>query len=122
MSSADLAGTFEGVRDAKGVRLTLTTAPGQAGGTLAVRNWPTGDYYRAELGETFDGSGTWEIDRPTTSDASPLLRLHFDKPRDMLRGDTVDLLAIAVDSDRAVIYKNDDPDTCPSFRLDLKKP
>jgi hypothetical protein len=119
---ADLAGTYEGKRDAEGVRLTLTTVPRQSGGTLSVENWPTGDYYREELGETFDGSGTWEIDPPSGPEKSPLLRLHFDKPKALLRGDTVDLLTIAVDSKRTVVYKNDDPDTCPSFRLDLKGP
>ncbi|MEV3992068.1 hypothetical protein AB0J57_24460 [Streptomyces sp. NPDC049837] len=121
-SSADLSGTYEGRRDAEGVRLTLATAPNQSGGTLSAENWPTGDYYWEELGDTFDGSGTWEIDPPSGPDESPMLRLHFDKPKDMLRGDTVDLLTIAADSERTVIYKNADPDTCPSFRLDLKKP
>jgi hypothetical protein len=29
-------------------------------------------------------SGTWEIDRPSQPGGLPLLRLHFDKPRDML--------------------------------------
>ncbi|WP_329118729.1 hypothetical protein [Streptomyces sp. NBC_01353] len=47
--------------------------------------------------------------------------LHFEKPEGILRGDTVDLLTIVADSERTVIYENDDPDTCPDFRLDLKK-
>ncbi|MER6994808.1 hypothetical protein [Streptomyces sp. NPDC000410] len=121
VSSADLDGTYEGRRDAEGVRLTLTPAAGQAGGTLTAENWPTSDYYRDELGDTFDGSGTWAFDAASAPGKDPLLRLNFDKPRDMLPGDTVDLLTIGVDAKRTVVYKNDDPDTCPSFRLDLKK-
>jgi hypothetical protein len=39
----------------------------------------------------------------------------------MLRGETDDLLTIAAASDQTVVYKNDEPDTCPSFRLDLNK-
>ncbi|GAA4909138.1 hypothetical protein ACFPM3_12075 [Streptomyces coeruleoprunus] len=121
-AAAGIDGTYEGVRDAEGVRLTLTNGSGKAGNTLTVENWPTGDYYRDELGETFDGSGTWEIDRSTASEQSPLLRLHFDKPKPLLRGDTIDLLTITSDDKRVVLYDNTDPDTCPSFRLDLEKP
>ncbi|MFB7372621.1 hypothetical protein ACFC0D_22550 [Streptomyces sp. NPDC056222] len=121
-SSADLTGTFEGELDADGARLTLTTAPGQAGGTLTAENWPTGDRHLAELGDTFDGSGTWEVDRQSDPDDIPRLRLYFEKPEGILRGDTVDLLTITADSERTVVYKHDDPDTCPDFVLELKKP
>jgi hypothetical protein len=73
------------------------------------------------MGDTFDGSLTWPIDRPSEPGESPLLRLHFTHLRTCSGGETDDLLTIADASDRTVVYKNDEPDTCPSFRLDLNK-
>ncbi|MFD7334680.1 hypothetical protein ACFV98_01580 [Streptomyces violascens] len=115
----ELVGTYRGVHDAAGARLTLSLGPGQHGGTLTVDDWPTGTYYRAELGKTFKGSGTWVVD--TRSQGHPLVRLSFTQPHDWLPGDTVDRLTVAADSTRTVLYEDSDPDTCPDFRLDLAR-
>ncbi|MEU9096184.1 hypothetical protein [Streptomyces sp. NPDC048361] len=116
MGTGDLAGTYRGVYEARGAVLTLSSVPGWSGGTLTVEGWPTGSTYRAELGKTFKGSGTWELD--AGSQGGPLVRLSFTQPHDWISGDTVDRLAIAADSSRTVLYENSDPDTCPDFRLD----
>ncbi|MEV7729347.1 hypothetical protein AB0P15_32195 [Streptomyces sp. NPDC087917] len=118
---SELAGTYRGKHDADGVSLTLSLTPGHNGGDLTVENWPTGDYYRAELGATFKGSGTWEIDTPSNPKDHPLVHLYFTQPHDWLSGDTVDRLSVAMDSTGTVLYENSDPDTCPDFRLDLTK-
>ncbi|MET9700795.1 hypothetical protein ABZY31_28320 [Streptomyces sp. NPDC006529] len=120
-STADLAGSYEGSRDAKGTRLTLTTRPGGSGGTLTVENWPTGDSFRKELGTSFNTTGTWEIDRPSDGSPHALLRLDFDPPKPGLPApDTIDMLSIGIDAKRTFIYADDDPDTCPHFRLQLR--
>ncbi|MFK0253655.1 hypothetical protein [Streptomyces sp. NPDC090445] len=121
-SSAELEGSYEGSLDAKGTRLVLKTRPGESGGTLTVENWPTGDSFRNELGPSFSGTGTWQIARPSGSEKSALLRLHFDPPKpDLPTPDTIDLLSIGIDAKRTFLYDNADPDTCPDFRLQLQR-
>ncbi|MEF2529407.1 MULTISPECIES: hypothetical protein [Streptomyces] len=121
-NTAELEGSYEGSQEAKGTRLTLTARPGRSGGTLTVENWPTGDSFRDELGPSFSGTGTWEIDHPSGSAKHPLLRLQFDPPKpDMPTPHTIDLLSIGIDAKRTFIYDNKDPDTCPHFRLQLRE-
>jgi hypothetical protein len=119
VGAGGLVGTYRGVHDADGVSLTLSLTPGRNGGTLTVDNWPTGTYYRAELGKSFKGSGTWEVDAPSGPQGRPLVHLSFTQPHDWMSGDTVDRLAVASDSTRTVLYEDSDPNTCPDFRLDL---
>ncbi|MET9887401.1 hypothetical protein ABZZ20_30535 [Streptomyces sp. NPDC006430] len=122
VSTAELDGSYEGSREAAGARLTLTSRPGQVGGTLTAENWPTGDAFRDELGPSFSTTGTWELTRPSGSTKHPLLRLHFDPPKpDLPTPDTIDLLSVGIDAKRTFIYDNADPDTCPDFRLQLRK-
>ncbi|ATZ25812.1 hypothetical protein ACFZBM_13945 [Streptomyces lavendulae] len=121
-TTADLEGDYEGSLDAKGTRLTLTTRPGEGGGTLAVENWPTGDSFREELGASFSTTGTWELDRPTAGYRHALLRLHFDPPKpDLPAPHTLDLLSIGIDAERTFVYADKDPDTCPDFRLQRRQ-
>ncbi|MYR44326.1 hypothetical protein [Streptomyces sp. SID5910] len=117
-----LAGTYRGEGDAKGVTLTLKASQGKPGsGTVTVHDWPTGDWYRSELGETFDGSGTWSVVQGGTS-ATEFARLTLDltTPKRFLEGDTLDSLAIAEGDGRTYLYTDDDPDVCPAFRLRLQ--
>ncbi|MEU8955500.1 hypothetical protein AB0C93_14465 [Streptomyces sp. NPDC048518] len=122
MTSGDLAGTYRGEGDAEGVTLTLK-APGASesgpdGGKVSVRDWPTGDWYRSELGEAFDGSGTWSVVQGGTSATEfAHLSLSFTAPERFLNGDTLDSLSIATSGGRTYLYAEDDPDVCPSFRL-----
>ncbi|MDJ0382498.1 hypothetical protein [Streptomyces sp. G-G2] len=119
-STADLEGSYAGSLAAEGTRLTLTTRPGESGGTLTVGNWPTGDSFRKELGASFSTTGTWELDQPSAGSQHALLRLHFDPPKpDLPAPDTIDLLSIGIDAKRTFVYADDDPDTCPDFRLQL---
>ncbi|MFG2722540.1 hypothetical protein ACGFW5_30230 [Streptomyces sp. NPDC048416] len=118
VKAADLAGTYQGRHEAKGTAMTLVPVPDRNGGTMTVENWPTGDHYRAELGDTFKGSGTWEVDEPMSTQHGPLVHLYFTRPHDWMSGDTVDLLTVAGDSTRTVLYEDADPDICPDFRLD----
>ncbi|MER5728999.1 hypothetical protein ABT084_11815 [Streptomyces sp. NPDC002138] len=117
-STVDLEGSYEGSLDAKDARLTLTTRPGEGGGTLTVQNWPTGDSFRKELGTSFSTTGTWELDQPSAGSPHALLRLHFDPPKPGLPApDTTDLLSVGIDAKRTFVYADNDPDTCPDFRL-----
>lgn len=113
----ELIGLYEGAHEAEGVRLTLSS-----GGAMRAEKWPTGDYHRAELGDTFNGSGTWEIEQATASHDRALLRLHFTRPTQFLKGDTLDKLTIGIDANRTDLYEDFDPDVCPDFRLRLRKP
>ncbi|MDQ8706827.1 hypothetical protein RCO28_30800 [Streptomyces sp. LHD-70] len=120
VSASDLVGTFEGAKDADGAGIVLKEKPGEDGGTLSVHNWPTGEYYRDTLGATFDGTGTWEIQPASKTVKYPLLQLHFEEPKEFAPEDTVDMLSVAYDSKRTVIYEDADPDVCPKFRLELQ--
>lgn len=113
----ELIGRYEGAHEADGVRLTLSS-----GGAMRAEKWPTGDYHRAELGTTFNGTGTWEIEPATASNDRALLRLHFTKPTLFLKGDTLDKLTIGIDGTRTDLYEDFDPDVCPDFRLQRRKP
>ncbi|MEU1076089.1 MULTISPECIES: hypothetical protein [unclassified Streptomyces] len=113
----ELIGSYEGAHEADGVRLTLSPD-----GAMRAEKWPTGDYHRATLGATFNGSGTWEVERATGTEDRALLRLHFTKPTMFLKGDTLDKLTIGIDASRAVLYEDFDPDVCPDFRLQRRKP
>lgn len=121
-TSGQLVGTYQGEGDAKGVTLTLTASQGKpASGTVTAHGWPTGDWYRDELGEAFDGSGTWAVVQggtPATEFAR--LSLSFTAPRRFLDGDTLDSLSIAEGDGRTYLYADDDPDACPAFRLRLQ--
>ncbi|MFI6942368.1 hypothetical protein ACIBI4_24110 [Streptomyces sp. NPDC050418] len=121
-TDGDLVGTYKGERDAKGVRLTLEAGTAQNEGKASVRNWPTGDYHRDALGETFNGTGTWSVDWDSTgSPQNPVLQLDFEKPDVFAAGDTLDRLSIAADSDRTVFAHETDPDMCPKFRLERQR-
>ncbi|WP_369378370.1 hypothetical protein [Streptomyces sp. cg36] len=109
----ELIGRYEGAHEADGVRLTLPE-----GGAVRAEKWPTGDYHRAELGESFDGSGTWEVEQATGSRDRALLRPHFTAPARFLQGDTLDGLTIGTDGSRTDLYDDFDPDVCPDFRLE----
>ncbi|MDI3417939.1 hypothetical protein [Streptomyces luteolus] len=119
--ASELVGTFKGAKDADDAGIVLKEKHGQGGGTLSVRNWPTGDYYRDSLGATFDGTGTWEIQPASKTVKNPLLHLHFEEPKEFASGGTVDMLSVASDSKRTVIYEDTDPDVCPKFRLELRR-
>lgn len=83
--------------------------------------WPTGDWYRSELGESFDGSGTWSVVQGGTSATEfAHLSLSFTAPERFLDGDTLDALSIAEGDGRTYLYAEDDPDVCPAFRLRLQ--
>jgi hypothetical protein len=118
-TSGQLAGTYRGEGDAEGVTLTLKASKSAPdGGTVTVHDWPTGDWYRSELGETFDGSGTWSVLQGGTSATEfAHLSLSFTAPKRFLDGDTLDSLSIAQGDGRTYLYADDDPDICPAFRL-----
>ncbi|MEU7557040.1 hypothetical protein [Streptomyces eurythermus] len=116
-TSGELAGTYVGEAHAKGVTLTLEASDDSTGGKVTVRNWPTGSWYRSELGSTFDGSGTWDVLSGTGSDEYGHVQLSFTEPERFLQDDTLDSLSIAKDSQRMYLYEDDDPDVCPTFRL-----
>ncbi|QHA05207.1 hypothetical protein GQF42_19615 [Streptomyces broussonetiae] len=119
VGSVDLTGTYTGEGDAKAVTLTLRPPVGRSGGSVTVRNWPTGDWYRSELGDTFNGSGTWDVDYSGGSGKPPHVSLSLTSPRLFLNDDTLDKLSIAEGSGRTYLYENDDPDVCPKFRLKM---
>ncbi|MFG3552719.1 hypothetical protein [Streptomyces sp. NPDC047725] len=121
-ASGQLAGTYRGEGDAEGVTLTLKAPQSKPGsGTVTVHDWPTGDWYRSELGETFDGSGTWSVVQGGTSATEfAHLSLSFTAPQRFLKGDTLDSLSIAQGDGRTYLYADDDPDICPAFRLQLQ--
>ncbi|MGI5359987.1 hypothetical protein ACQI4E_32465 [Streptomyces sp. CA-252508] len=118
-TSGELAGTYQGEGDAEGVTLTLKASESKPGsGTVTVHDWPTGDWYQSELGETFDGSGTWSVVQGGTSATEFVhLSLSFTAPKRFLEGDTLDSLSIAQGDERTYLYADDDPDICPAFRL-----
>lgn len=118
-TSGELAGTYVGEGHAKGATITLKTSGGKPGGTVTVHDWPTGDWYRGELGDTFDGKGTWDVEGGTRSGEHAQVHLFITEPRLFLRGYTLDALSIATDSKRTHLYEDDDPDVCPAFRLRL---
>ncbi|NEB37477.1 hypothetical protein [Streptomyces sp. SID14515] len=121
VSSADLVGAYTGLRDAEGVSVGLEAdaeRPGASGGRVTVENWPTGDWYRSELGETFDGAGTWEFRPGGEAGEKATVSFVFTEPRKFGANDTLDTLTVAADSDRIVLHENDDPDICPRFRLE----
>ncbi|MER7467088.1 hypothetical protein [Streptomyces sp. NPDC097981] len=113
----EVIGSYEGSGKAGGVRLTLSS-----GGAMTAEKWLNGSYFGADSGDTFNASGTWEIQQATASNDRALLRLHFDKPVGFLKGDTLDRLSIGVDATRTFLYDDFDPDVCPDFRLRLQKP
>ncbi|MEU2717510.1 hypothetical protein [Streptomyces sp. NPDC007205] len=113
----ELAGTYGGEGDAKGATITLRASGSKPGGTVTVHHWPTGDWYKRELGATFNGSGSWSVQSGTGSEAHARVQLSFTEPRTFLNGDTLDKLSIAMDSERTYLYEDDDPDVCPKFRL-----
>jgi hypothetical protein len=121
-TSGALAGTYRGEGDAEGVTLTLKASESEPGsGTVTVHDWPTGDWHRSELGETFDGSGTWSVVQGGTSATKfAHLSLSFTAPERFLEGDTLDSLSIAEGDGRTFLYAEDDPDVCPAFRLRLQ--
>lgn len=89
---------------------------------MTAEKWRNGSYFDTKSGDTFDASGTWEIQRATGSNDRALVRLHFDKPFGSLKDDTLDELSIGVDATRTFLYDDFDPDVCPDFRLQLQKP
>ncbi|WP_327280773.1 MULTISPECIES: hypothetical protein [unclassified Streptomyces] len=113
----EVTGSYEGSIKAEGVRLTLSS-----GGAMTAEKWRNGSYFDTKSGDTFDASGTWEIQRATGSNDRALVRLHFDKPFGSLKDDTLDELSIGVDATRTFLYDDFDPDVCPDFRLQLQKP
>ncbi|MGW8985344.1 hypothetical protein ACWGQ9_22130 [Streptomyces parvus] len=121
VSSAEIVGVYKGLRDAENVSVSLETddeRPGASGGRVSVKNWPTGDWYRPELGETFDGTGTWEFRSAGKAGERAAVSFAFTEPRRFGVNDTLDTLMVAADADRIVLYENDDPDICPRFRLE----
>ncbi|MCZ0207834.1 hypothetical protein [Streptomyces achromogenes] len=116
-TTGELEGTYTGEAHAKGVKITLKASDTGTGGTVTVRNWPTGSWYKSELGATFDGSGTWDVLSGTGSDEYGHVQLSFTEPERFLQDDTLDSLSIAKDSQRIYLYEDDDPDVCPTFRL-----
>ncbi|AWT43798.1 MULTISPECIES: hypothetical protein [Streptomyces] len=118
-TSGELAGEYAGEGEAKGVTITLTPSEAKPGsGRVTVHNWPTGDWYKGELGETFDGSGSWAVIGGGNSAAEhAYVALSFTTPERFLEGDTLDRLSIAGDGARVYLYEDDDPDVCPAFRL-----
>jgi hypothetical protein len=116
-TTGEVEGTYVGEADAKGVKITLKASGTDTGGTVTVRDWPTGDWYRSELGETFDGSGTWDVEGGYEAGDQARVHLSFTEPELFLRDYTVDMLSVATDSERTYLYEDDDPDVCPKFRL-----
>ncbi|GAB7103950.1 hypothetical protein JCM4814A_22640 [Streptomyces phaeofaciens JCM 4814] len=121
ISSADLPGTYVGAQDAEGATITLGPSDGSGKGKVTVRDWPTGDWYRSELGDTFDGSGTWGFDPGAGTGGTPRVGLRLTEPKLFLDGDTLDSLSVAADAERTFLYEDDDPDICAKFRLQLEK-
>ncbi|MFI9777268.1 hypothetical protein ACIHCV_21530 [Streptomyces sp. NPDC051956] len=120
VNSADLEGSYRGSGEADRTTITLKTTPGQFGGTMTVRKWPSSDFPRYGKDQTFDGSGTWQVDKTSDSGKYPMVRLSFDEPDALATVNTVDLLSIGVDSKRTALYDEADPDTCPAFRLERR--
>ncbi|SMF14393.1 hypothetical protein [Streptomyces sp. Amel2xC10] len=54
IGSGDLVGTYAGVEDAEGATVVLGPLDGRGKGKVTVRGWPAGDWYRSEVGDTFD--------------------------------------------------------------------
>ncbi|MFG2751901.1 hypothetical protein [Streptomyces xanthophaeus] len=121
VSAAQLAGTYEGSKEADGVRLTLTTTPGgNRGGTLTAENWPTGSFHKSEPGKAFTGSGTWDVEDARSPKGRSYVRLQFEDPTEVTSGDTLDKLSVGIDAKRTLLYDDFDPDVCPKFRLKLQ--
>ncbi|MGW1596420.1 hypothetical protein [Streptomyces sp. NPDC002343] len=99
------------------MQITLKASAAGTGGTVTVRDRPTGDWYKSELGETFDGSGTWDVEGGSEAGDHARVHLSFTEPELFLRGYTVDMLSVATDSEHTYLYEDDDPDVCPAFRL-----
>ncbi|MFF9022383.1 hypothetical protein [Streptomyces eurythermus] len=116
-TTGELEGTYTGEAHAKGVEITLKASDTGTGGTVTVRDWPTGAWYKSELGETFDGSGTWDVEGGHRPGDHAQVHLSFTEPELFLRDYTVDMLSIAEDSQRMYLYEDYDPDVCPTFRL-----
>ncbi|APS20627.1 hypothetical protein TK78_18035 [Streptomyces sp. Tue 6075] len=124
VSSAEIVGVYKGLRDAENVSVSLETddeRPGASGGRVSVKNWPTGDWYRPELGEAFDGAGTWEFRSAGNAGEKSAVSITFTEPGRFGVNDTLDTLMVAADADRIVLYENDDPDICPRFRLESRR-
>lgn len=120
VSSVDLVGAYAGEGGAKDVTVMLRSTDGKPGGTVTVRHWPTGDWYKSELGATFNGSGTWSVQSGSGSEGHARVQLSFTEPRTFLSGDTLDELSIATDGKKTYLYQDDDPDVCPTFRLRMR--
>ncbi|MFC9497599.1 hypothetical protein [Streptomyces sp. NPDC056982] len=97
VSSADLEGSYRGSGDGDGATITLKATSGQFGGTMTVHPWPSSDFPRYGKDKSFDGSGTWQVDKTAEIAKYATVRVSFDEP---------DALTSA------------DPDTCPAFRLE----
>ncbi|MDK1475478.1 hypothetical protein QNO07_18980 [Streptomyces sp. 549] len=57
VSSAEVVGTYQGLRAPKDISLTLEAdaeLTGASEGRGTVTDWPTGDWYRPGLGDSFD--------------------------------------------------------------------
>jgi len=85
-----------------------------------VRDRPTGDWYRSELGDAFDGSGTRVGPPGAGTGGTPRVGLRLTEPKLFLDGDTLDTLSVASDAERTFLYEDDDPDICAKFRLQLE--
>ncbi|MGW0766574.1 hypothetical protein [Streptomyces sp. NPDC002676] len=120
VSSVDLTGTYAGEDKAKGATITLTSTDGKPGGRVTVRHWPSGNWHKDKLGATFDGSGTWEVQEGASTGGHPQVGLSFTAPDFFLPDDTIDTLSIARDGKKTYLYQDDDPDTCPTFRLRMR--
>ncbi|MGW0189422.1 hypothetical protein ACWDV7_27195 [Streptomyces sp. NPDC003362] len=120
-TSGELAGTYVGEGDAEGTTITLEVPESGSGGKVTVRGWPTGDWHKSELGDSFDGSGTWSVVPGGTSATEfAHVTLSLTAPERFLPGDTLDSLSIAEDDGRTYLYEDGDPDVCPAFRLRLQ--
>ncbi|MBZ4319666.1 hypothetical protein [Streptomyces huiliensis] len=110
-SEAEVAGEYEGP-DGMSVRLRYDAGAGR--GTFSVADWPYEDSPSYRKDKTFDTAGTWSLSK-VSGVAEVQVRLSFlDPPRHRRPLST---LVVGRDGDERVLFKETDPDNCPSTVL-----
>ncbi|MGK5638465.1 hypothetical protein ACSNOK_09150 [Streptomyces sp. URMC 126] len=110
-SEADVAGEYEGP---DGMTVHLRYDPGADRGTFSVARWPYEDSpsYRKE--KTFRATGTWSLSE-LPGVAQVRVRLSYSDPPPHRR--PLDTLVVGRDGEERVLFKDTDPDNCPSTVL-----
>ncbi|MBC2877214.1 MULTISPECIES: hypothetical protein [Streptomyces] len=110
-SEGEVAGEYEGL---DGMRVRLRYDPGAGRGTFSVAHWPYegSPAYRKE--KTFGAAGTWSLSQ-ASGVAETRVRLSFDDRPAHRR--PLETLVVGREGDERVLFKETDPDNCPSTVL-----